>query len=128
MGARYAAAEDLSEVIGNELHESQFLPFIGYTIEFAGSQMVMDVQLGNPAPRAPIWQFPPNGTTAQSFAFEDAGNGFVYIRSNISNLYVTLPRGRLMGLWPSRRRQSRLLPLRPHRLERAAQGPWCAAR
>jgi phospholipase C len=101
MGARYAAAEDLSKLIGNELNESQFLPFIGYTIEFIGSQMVMDVQLGNPAPGTPIWQFAPNGTTAQSFAFEDAGNGFVYIRSNISNLYITLDTGQVGATLPA---------------------------
>jgi Phosphoesterase family/Ricin-type beta-trefoil lectin domain-like len=101
LGARYAAAEDLSKVIGNELHESQFLPFIGYTIEFVGSQMVMDVQVGNPAPRTPIWQFEPNGTTAQNFAFEDAGNGFVYIRSNVSNLYVTVDAGQVGGTMPT---------------------------
>jgi phospholipase C len=97
MGARYAAAKDLSTVIGKELRESQFLPFIGYTIEFVGSQMVMDVQLGNPAPRTPIWQFAPDGTTAQEFAFEDAGNGFFYIRSNLSNLYVTVDAGQIGG-------------------------------
>lgn len=46
--------------------------------------------------RAPVWpserrsgQFSPNETDAQSFRFEDAGNGFVYIRSHVSNLYVT---------------------------------------
>ena len=101
MGARYAAAEDLSKVIGNELQESQFLPFVGYTIEFAGSQMVMDVQVANPAPRTPIWQFPPNETTSQDFAFEDAGDGFVYIRSNVSNLYVTLDTGQVGGTMPA---------------------------
>ena len=30
------------------------------------------------------------GTIAQDFSFEDAGNGFVYIRSHVSNLYVTV--------------------------------------
>ncbi|HEX9482299.1 MAG TPA: RICIN domain-containing protein, partial [Solirubrobacteraceae bacterium] len=79
----------------------QFLPFVGYTIEFAGSHMVMDVQVANPAPRTPIWQFPPNETTSQNFAFEDAGDGFVYIRSNVSNLYVTLDVGQVGGSMPA---------------------------
>ena len=90
MGARYAAANDLSQVIGNELRQSQFLPFIRYNIQYATSQMMLDVQNANPAPGTQIWQFGANGTVAQDFAFEDAGDGLVYIRSNISNLYVTV--------------------------------------
>jgi hypothetical protein len=30
-----------------------------------------------------------NETVVQDFSFEDAGNGFVYIRGHLSNLYVT---------------------------------------
>jgi hypothetical protein len=93
MGARYAAAQDLSQVIGSELRQSQFLPFIGYTIQSVTSQMVLDVKGGDLSPRTPVWQFGANGTTAQKFAFEDAGDGFVYIRSNVSNLYVTVDMG-----------------------------------
>jgi hypothetical protein len=36
-----------------------------------------------------LWQFSPNGTDAQNFRFEDAGNGFVYIRT-LAGLYVTV--------------------------------------
>ena len=36
----------------------------------------------------PLWQFTPNGTDAQYFRFEDAGNGFVYIRT-LAGLYLT---------------------------------------
>jgi hypothetical protein len=90
MGARYAAAHDLSQVLGDELRQSQFLPFIGYNIQYAGSQMMLDVQNANPAPGTPVWQFGANGTVAQAFSFEDAGDGLVYIRSNVSNLYLTV--------------------------------------
>jgi hypothetical protein len=47
---------------------------------------MLDVQFANPAPGAIVWQFPANGTVAQDFSFEDAGGGFVYIRSKVSNL------------------------------------------
>ena len=93
MGARFAAANDLSGVIGTEMREPQFLPFIRYNLEFAASQMMLDVESGNPAPQTPLWQFMRNGSPAQDFAFEDAGDGYVYIRSNVSNLYVTVDAG-----------------------------------
>ena len=90
MGARYAAANDLSAVLGTELRQPQFLPFIRYNIQFSASQMMLDVRAANPAPGTPLWQYPANQTVAQDFSFEDAGDGFVYIRSHVSNLYVTV--------------------------------------
>jgi len=90
MGARYAAANDLSMVIGTHRRQSQFLPFIRYRLQYAPSQMMLDVKLANRAPGTVLWQFPSNGGIAQDFSFEDAGNGYVYIRSHVSNLYVTV--------------------------------------
>jgi hypothetical protein len=90
MGARYAAAKDLSLVIGNQLHQPQFLPFITYRLQFVQSQMMLNaIQLPDPAPSAVLWQVPGDGTVPQDFSFEDAGNGFVHIRSHVRNLYVT---------------------------------------
>ena len=37
-----------------------------------------------------MWQLPTDGSAAQDFSFEDAGNGFLYIRSHVSGLYLTL--------------------------------------
>ena len=89
MGARYAAAKDLSAVIGTVLHQSQFLPFITYRLQFVQSQMMLHAfKLPYPDPGAVLWQFPVDGTVVQDFSFEDAGDGFVYIRSHVSNLYV----------------------------------------
>jgi len=48
------------------------------------------VKDASPAPGAPLWQLPGDGTAAQDFSFEDAGNGFWYIRSHVSNLYLTV--------------------------------------
>ncbi len=90
MGARFAAANDLSAVIGTQLRKPQFLPFIRYRLEYTGSEMLLDVQFANRALGTMLWQFPANGTVAQDFSFEDAGDGFVYIRSHVSNLYVTV--------------------------------------
>ena len=50
--------------------------------------MCLDVQSASLAVGAPLWQFSPNGTDAQSFRFEDAGDGFFYIRT-LAGLYVT---------------------------------------
>jgi hypothetical protein len=90
MGARYAAARDLSEVIGTRPHRPQFLPFITYRLQFVQSQLMLNaIRLAQPEPAATLWQMPGDGTATQDFSFEDAGNGFVYIRSHVSNLYVT---------------------------------------
>ena len=90
MGARYAAAKDLSMVVGTQLHQPQFLPFIAYRLQFMQSQMMLNAfKLPDPDPGWVLWQFPAEGTVVQDFSFEDAGNGFVYIRSHVGNRYVT---------------------------------------
>lgn len=90
MGARFAAASDLSAVVGSELRTSQFLPFIPYNLVYGASQKRLDVQGGSSAPGTILWQFDPNTTPAQEFSFEDAGSGFVYIRTHTGRLYVTV--------------------------------------
>jgi phospholipase C len=90
MGARFAEAHDLSEVIGNHLRQPQFLPFIRYRLEFVRSQMLLAVKQANRAPGTELLQLPRDEKIAQDFSFEDAGNGFVHIRSHVSNLYVTV--------------------------------------
>ena len=55
---------------------------------YAASQMRLDVQNASTAIGTPLWQYSPNDTEAQKFRFEDAGNGFVYIRT-LAGLYVT---------------------------------------
>jgi phospholipase C len=91
MGTRFAAAHDLSEVIGNDLRQPQFLPYIRYRLEFVRSQMLVTVQQADRAPGTAFLQSPPptTATVAQDLSFEDAGDGLVYIRSHVSNLYLT---------------------------------------
>jgi hypothetical protein len=89
MGARYAAANDLSMVVGTQLQQPQFLPFIRYRLQFVRSQMMLAVNRADLGPSAVVWQLFGNGTLDQDFSFEDAGNGFVYIRSHVGNLYMT---------------------------------------
>ena len=89
MGARYAAAHDLSEVLDSQIRPQQFRPFIPYTLLCGASNMVLDLQSVNTAIGAALWQFSPNGTDTQHFRFEDAGNGLVYIRT-FAGLYVTV--------------------------------------
>ena len=89
MGARYAAAHDLSEILDAQIRPEQFLPFIPYTLVCVASKMCLDVQAASTTIGTPLWQFSPNGTDAQNFRFEDAGDGFVYIRT-LAGLYVTV--------------------------------------
>ena len=89
MGARYAAANDLSAVLGNELRQSQFLPFIPYNVVYGASQKRLDVRGASTAPGTFLWQYNPNDTIAQQFSFEDAGDGSFYIRTHTGSLYLT---------------------------------------
>jgi phospholipase C len=89
LGPRYAAAHDLSEVVGNELRQPQFLPFIRYNLKFS-STMMLAVQDGNPSRGTRLCQAAREDWAAQDFSFEDAGDGFVFIRGHVSNLYVTV--------------------------------------
>jgi hypothetical protein len=52
--------------------------------------MLLAVNQANRAPGTELLQSPADSTIAQDYSFEDAGNGFVYIRSHVSNLYVTV--------------------------------------
>jgi phospholipase C len=88
MGARYAAAHDLSEVLGTQIRPGPFRPFIPYTLACVASKMNLDVPGASTTAGTDLWQFTPNGTDAQSFRFEDAGDGFVAIRT-LAGLYVT---------------------------------------
>jgi Phosphoesterase family/Ricin-type beta-trefoil lectin domain-like len=90
MGPRYAAANDLTAVLSDTIRQSQFLPFIGYNLMYSASQKVLEVQGGNPTPGTIVWQSDKNGSAAQVFSFEEAGNGFVYIRTHVGNLYLTV--------------------------------------
>ncbi len=89
LGARYAAANDLSAVVGEQKRPTQFRPFIRYNFQFSASQMMLGVKDTNPAPGGALWQLASDGSAAQDFSFEEAGQGFWYIRSRVSSLYLT---------------------------------------
>jgi phospholipase C len=83
MGARYEAANDLSVIVESQMRSPQFLPFIVYNLLYAASGKRLEVQNGG------LQQSDPNGDDAQLFSFEDAGGGFVYLRTRTGRLYVT---------------------------------------
>ena len=90
MGARYAAAHDLSEVLDSQIRPQQFRPFIPYTLLCGASNMGLDVQNSSVSFGAPLCQLAPDAKDlAQDFRFEDAGNGLFYIRT-FAGLYVTV--------------------------------------
>src|SRR5262249_8595306 len=89
----YAAANDLSMVIGTQLRQSQFLPFIRYRLIYVHSQTTLDLYLDlqgpNPRPGAVLQTNGGTGLPSQDFSFEDAGGGFVYMRCHLRTLCVT---------------------------------------
>lgn len=89
MGARYAAAHDLSEVLETQIRPGPFRPFIPYQLVYGPSQKRLDVQGASTTPGTIVWQYNPNDTVAQQFSFEDAGGGHFYIRTHTGSLYLT---------------------------------------
>lgn len=92
MGARYAAAHDLSEILESQIRQGPFRPFIPYTLVCGASNMGLDVQNSSVSIGALLCQLAPNTSDpapAQDFRFEDAGNGLFYIRT-FAGLYVTV--------------------------------------
>ena len=89
LGARYAAAADLAAIVLAEPRRPQFLPFLRYTAMFLASQQMLTAT-GDPAPGMPLSQAAVDGSPAQDFSFEDAGDGFVRIRSHAGNFYLSV--------------------------------------
>ena len=90
MGARYAAANDLSTLMNATVRPDALLPFIPYNLLFNISQMSLEVEGGANTAGAALWQAQPNNAgNAQQFSFEDAGSGYYYIRTHTGSLYVT---------------------------------------
>jgi phospholipase C len=90
LGARYAAAHDLSSIMTASPRSSQFRPFIPYTLVYAKSGKGLEVQHGGFSPGAPLWQDDPDLSVAwQRFRLEDAGDGYWYLRTHVGTMYVT---------------------------------------
>ena len=79
MGARYAAAHDLSQLLGTELRSSQFLPFIPHSLVYG--KLSLTIQEGSIAP---------DTKPDQQFRFEDTGDGFFFLRTLAGNMYLTV--------------------------------------
>ncbi len=83
-GARYAAANDLSSIISDTPRRPQFLPYLRYQLHHRGPwQLAVDAA-------SALVIADPDGSPAQDFSFEDAGNGYVRLRSHVGNRYVTV--------------------------------------
>jgi hypothetical protein len=94
MGARYAAAHDLSEVLSSEMEKNtdQFLPFVPYTLDYENTKMNLNIHNGDRSLHVLLSTSPANPANVpdyQKFKFEDAGDGFVYIRT-FAGLFVTV--------------------------------------
>jgi len=94
MGARYAAAHDLSEVLSTEMQKNtgQFLPFVPYTLEYENTKMNLDVRNADRSLYTLLQKSvanPQNIPDSQKFRFEDAGEGYVYVRT-FAGLFVTV--------------------------------------
>ena len=89
LGARYAAANDLSAVLSAQRQQHQLRPFIPYHVQFRATQTTLGPENGISAAKAAVWQLASDGTAGQEFSFEQAGDS-VYIRSRASNLYLTV--------------------------------------
>jgi phospholipase C len=89
LSARYAAANDLSSVVGDAPRPGPFLPFIPYNLDYVTSKLRLEVQGSSPSPGAILQQGEPKPMTGQQFSLEDAGGGLFYIRTHTGGLYLT---------------------------------------
>jgi phospholipase C len=87
MGARYAAAHDLSEVLTNTKRPDQVRPFIAYNLAYGSLNLT--VQGASLAAGAPMIQQPADKTPDQDFRFEEADDGF-FIRTLAGDKYLTV--------------------------------------
>jgi hypothetical protein len=90
LGARFAAAHDLSTIMTATPHLPAFRPYIPYTLVYAKTTTALEVPDGNVSAGALLWLNTPNSAAeSQHFRFEDAGNGLWYLRAPTGNLYLT---------------------------------------
>jgi phospholipase C len=90
LGARFAAAHDLSTIMTATPHLPAFRPFIPYTLVYAKTTTALEVPDGNVSPGTLLWLNTPNtAAESQHFRFEDAGSGLWYLRTPAGNLYLT---------------------------------------
>lgn len=61
-----------------------------YTIKARHSGKVLDVAYGGMQNGTNVWQYDNNGTVAQQWILEDAGNGYFYIVSKCNGLYLDI--------------------------------------
>jgi phospholipase C len=80
LGARYAAANDLSAVVTNTRRSGQFRPFVARTFTYGPSGLSIGIKDGQ------LWQLP----DADTFTFEEAGENSFYLRHRGTNLYATV--------------------------------------
>lgn len=83
MGARYAAARDLSGVVTNTARPAQFRPFIAYTLAYGALNLTVPGTVARPNISTL------DKTPDQEFRFEDAGGGFFFLRTE-HGLYLTV--------------------------------------
>ncbi len=62
-------------------------------IESKLNRLHLDVKMGNTAAKTPVWMYSQNGSTAQQWKLENAGDGYYYIKSRRSGLYLDVQGG-----------------------------------
>jgi hypothetical protein len=75
-----------------EISAGQFLPFVPYTLDYEDTKMNLDVHNADRSLHASLQTNAANALNipdSQKFRFEDAGDGYVYIRT-FAGLFVTV--------------------------------------
>jgi hypothetical protein len=90
LGARFAAASDLSSIFTTAPRSSEFRPFIPYALVYAQTHGALEVPNDSVIPGTALRQNTPDPTAeSQAFRFEDAGDGSWYLRTRTGYLYLT---------------------------------------
>ena len=88
MGARYAAANDLTSILNPSIFKPLFLPFVKHKVAYNPNNMRLNIE-GGTATSAVTARFDSNDSDAQRFSFEQFGD-FLYIRTMFGSNYLTV--------------------------------------
>ena len=108
-----------------------------YTITAQHSGMALDVYMDvngeSPTDKRNVWQYTPNGSDAQKWKFEDAGDGYVYIKSalmyymDVDTYQRDLKDGTNIWVYPyngSTAQKFKLIPVSESRTLSVAEGSY----
>lgn len=94
-GANIQMYNEMGETDVYSLVKVTYLDMGCYTLEMMNSGKVLDCKDGGTTNKTNVWQYDYNGTDAQKWIIQETGDGWFYIVSKLSGLYMEVAGGYL---------------------------------